>query len=103
MSKNVKVLDWTPYAYENITIAPAAVSRLDEIYRNNAGAIFLTLEDNNISYRIDGGNPTSILGHYVISSAHQNLWLGNSSAIRNLRMIAIGGDALAKITYYRKR
>lgn len=103
MSKNVKVLDWTPFAYENITVTTDAVSRLTEAHRNDAGAIFITLEDNDIHYRVDSGDPTAILGHRVISTANQNLFLGNGSAIRNLRMLALNGNALIKVTYYRKR
>lgn len=103
MATRVKVLDWTPFHYENITVATGVVSMLTEAYRNNAGAIFLTIEDNNVSYRIDGGNPTSVLGHYLISSANQNLWLNNIFAIKNLRMIAIGGSSLIKVTYYRRQ
>lgn len=103
MSKNVKVLGWTPFAYENITITSAVVSMLNETHRNDAGAIFLTLENNNISYRIDSEDPTSVLGHHIVSASRQNLWLDNGSSIRNLRMIAIGNDALVKVTYYRKR
>lgn len=99
----VKVLDWTPFAYENITVVTDAVSMLTEVHRDIAGAIFLTLEDNNASYRIDGGDPTSILGHHLISSANQNLWLNNIFAVKNLRMIAIGGSSLIKVTYYRRQ
>lgn len=103
MATRVKVLDWTPFAYENITVAVDAISMLTEVYREAAGAVFLTVEDNNVSYRIDGGNPSSILGHYLISSANQNLWLNNLFAIKNLRMIAIGGSSLIKVTYYRRQ
>lgn len=103
MATRVKVLDWTPFAYENITVAIDSVSMLTEDYLDNAGAVFLTIEDNNISYRIDGGNPTSVLGHYLISSANQNLWLNNLFAIKNLRMIAISGNSLIKVTYYRRQ
>ena len=103
MATRVKVLDWTPFHYENITVLTGSVSMLTETHRNNAGAIFLTIENNNVSYRIDGGNPTSVLGHYLIFSANQNLWLNNIFAIKNLRMIAIGGSSLIKVTYYRRQ
>lgn len=103
MAIRVKVLDWTPYDYENITITTSNVFQLTETLRNAAGAIFLTVQDNAISYRIDGGNPTAVLGHHILSSANQSLWLNNISAIKNLRMIAVGGNALGKITYYRRQ
>jgi len=99
----VTVQDWTPYAYENITVTTTAISRPTAAYRNVAGALFLTVEDNNINYRIDGGNPTATLGHAVIAATYQNFWLNDRSAIRNLRMIAVGGNAIVKITYYRRQ
>ena len=101
--ESVDVLDWTPYAYENITVTTGAVSRPTEEYRNAAGGLFLTVENNPIHYRIDSGDPTDVLGHKVVASIYQNLWLNDNSAIKNLRMIAVGDSALVKITYYRKR
>lgn len=103
MAIRVKILDWTPFNYENITVTTSVISRLTEALRNDAGAIFLTVQDNTISYRIDSGNPTTILGHHILSSANQSLWLNNISAIKNLRMISVGGNALVKVTYYRKQ
>lgn len=103
MAMRVKVLDWTPFHYENITVTVDSVSMLTEAHRDVAGAVFITIEDNNVSYRIDGGNPTSVLGHYLISSANQNLWLNNIFALKSLRMIAIGGNSLIKVTYYRRQ
>lgn len=101
--EQVNILDWTPFAYENITVSNIAVSRLTELYRNMSGAVFLTFENNNINYRIDSGDPTAILGHQVVSNAYQNLWLSSPASIRNLRMIGIGGNSLAKVTYYRRQ
>ena len=102
----VNIQDWTPYAYENITVTTSAVFRPTEAYRiasSATGALFLTVETNNINYRIDGGDPTSALGHAIVAELAQNLWLNDRSAIRNLRMIGVGGSALVKITYYRKK
>jgi len=103
MSKNVNILDWTPYAYENLIVTTLAVSRPTEVYRLNAGALFLTVEDNSINFRMDGGDPTANLGHLLSIDALQNLWLSSSASIRNLRLIASGGNALVKITYYRRQ
>lgn len=101
--ESVDVLDWTPYAYENITVTTGAVKRPTEAYRNAAGALFLTVETNTIHYRVDSGDPTADLGHKVVAANYQNLWLNDTAAVKNLRMIAVGGNALVKITYYRKR
>ena len=100
--KEVNLLDKTPSEYEKITITTGAVSMLNETYRNAAGAVFITVENNNIRYRIDGGDPDATNGHLIISGAYQNLWLFAPGSIRGLRMIAIGGNAVAIVTYYRK-
>lgn len=98
----VKVLDKVPMGYEKLTITTGAVSMLDETLRNNAGAIFITVEDNNIRYRIDGGDPDANDGHLIVSGVYQNLWLFAQASVRSLRMIAIGGNAVVIVTYYRK-
>lgn len=98
----VKIVDQTPMEYEKITVTTGAVSRLDQTHREAAGAVFITVEDNNIRYRIDGGDPDATNGHLVVSGVHQNLWLFANGSIRSLRMIAIGGNAVVIVTYYRK-
>ena len=100
---DVIIEDNTPFAYEKITVTNSSVSVLNETYRNSARAIFLTIEDNPIRYRIDGGNPTSSDGHLLSDSALQNLWLHDGWAIKNLKMIGINGDATVIVTYYRAK
>jgi len=98
---DVIITDNTPFAYEKINVTTSSVSMLNETYRNSARAIFLTVEDNPLRYRIDGGNATSSDGHLLSDSALQNLWLHDRYAIKNLRMIGIGGNATAIVTYYK--
>jgi len=102
----IKVMGYEPFAYGNVTVTTAAVTQINPYYRtgeNQAGAIFITVEGNDIRYRIDGGDPTNgIVGHLIDASIRQNLWLDNATSIENLRMIAIGGNAYLKITYYRR-
>lgn len=99
---NVLILDRTPFAYERVTVTTVAVSRLNAIYREQSGAVFITVETNNIRYRIDNNNPSITNGHLVVASAYQNIWLTDQSAIKQFRMIGIGGSAIVHITYYRK-
>lgn len=99
---DVLVLDRTPYAHRRMTVTNAAVSRLQAVYRNAAGAVFLTVENNNIRYRIDGGDPSAVNGHLLVAATYQNFWITDRAAIRNLRMIGIGGNAIVIVTYYRR-
>jgi len=96
------LVDRTPFAYEKITVATDAVSRLNATHRAASGAIFITVEDNAIRYRIDGGDPDVDDGHLVIAATYQNLWLFDARAIRELRMIALDGNATVIVTYYRR-
>lgn len=97
---HVIILDRTPFAYEKITVTTGAVSQLNTTHIATAGAIFLTVETNNIRYRIDSGNPDINDGHLLAASSYQNLWLADRKAIKELRMIGIGGSAVVIVTYY---
>lgn len=98
----VKIAQYTPYAYGKITVTTAAVIQLDATNRVNSGAIFATIEDNDIRFRIDGGNPAITDGHLVSSIDLQSIWLVDPMSIRNLRMISLVGNATVYVTYYRK-
>ena len=98
----VKILDKVPSEYEKITVTTGAVSMLNQTYREAAGAVFITVEGNNIRYRIDGGDPDATNGHLIVAGVYQNLWLFAEASVRSLRMIAIGGDATVIVTYYRR-
>lgn len=98
----VNVIGYTPFAYEKITVTTLAVSRLDATYRATAGAVFITVESNDIRYRIEGGNPDTNDGHLVDSASYQNLWFNDPMSIREFRAIAIGGNSTLIVTYYRR-
>jgi len=92
-------IDRTPFYYEKAIITSSEVSRLNQSYREDSNAIFITVEDESIRYRIEGGDPDSDDGHLVL--AGNNIYIADQKSIRNLRMISIGGDATVIITYYR--
>jgi hypothetical protein len=98
----VNVIGYTPFAYERITVTTTAVSRLNATYRATAGAVFITVETNNIRYRIESGTPDANNGHLVIAAAYQNIWLNDLMSIKEFRAIAVGGNAVLIVTYYRK-
>lgn len=96
------ITGYTPSDYEKITVTTAAVKMLDTTKAATAGAVFITVELNNIRYRIDSGDPAITDGHLVSASGLQSLWLVDPNSIRNLRMIAIANDARVIVTYYRR-
>jgi hypothetical protein len=97
--KHIFINELTPFAYEKLSVATDAVSALNTDYTATAIGCFITIETNNIRYRIDGGNPDADDGHLVYAA--QNMWFENSAAVRNFRAIASGGAATLIVTYYR--
>ena len=100
-----KEIGRTPISYERISVTELAVSELGLIaataLRPRARAVFCTVEDVAIRYRIDGlAVPDQDEGHMVIAGS--NLYLIEPTAIDNLRMIAVGAQATAIVivTYY---
>ena len=79
-------------------VTSSPVVQLNAVLRASADAVFITVELNDIRYRIDGGDPDENDGHHV--SAGQNFWLSDSYAIENLRMVSVGAGARVVVTYY---
>ena len=59
--------------------------------------VFITVEANRIRFRYDGGNPTSVEGHLL--EAGDSLGLKNNKSIKNLKVIAVHGQATINATY----
>jgi len=95
----VQYIDRTPIDYEKLTITSGAVVQLTKALREDANAVYVTFEDANIRYRIDGGDPDANDGHVVYEA--QNIYFANPQAIRQLRMIALTDDVTAIVTYYK--
>lgn len=101
-AEQVNVIGYTPVAYSRLVVTTSSVSQLSTDQIATAGAVFITVEDNNIRYRIDGGIPGLNYGHLVVASAYQNIWLNDPASIKRFRAIAIGGNAILQITYYKR-
>ena len=101
-AEQVNVIGYTPVAYSRLVVTTSSVSQLSTDQIATAGAVFITVEDNNIRYRIDGGTPSFNYGHLVVASAYQNIWLNDPASIKRFSAIAIGGNAILQITYYKR-
>jgi hypothetical protein len=99
--KTVQLFDRSPFYYEKISVTTAAVFQLNETYRNDSDSVFLTVEDNGLRYRIEGGDPDINDGHVVVAGG--NMFFANVKAIKRLRMIGYGGTAIVIVTYYKGR
>jgi len=101
-AEQVNVIGYTPVACSRLVVTTSSVSQLSTDQIATAGAVFITVEGNNIRYRIDGGTPSFNYGHLVVASAYQNIWLNDPASIKSFRAIAIGGNAILQITYYKR-
>lgn len=99
--KNVKITERVPFQYERLSVTDGAVVNLTAEYADAAAEAFLTVEDNNIRIRIDGGDPSATLGHLIAYSTNQSAHLGSGAAVRACSMIGSGGTAIVHVTYYR--
>jgi len=97
--KHVFVNELTPFAYEKLLVASDAVSVLNPNLAAASIGCFITVESNNIRYRIDGDEPDANNGHLV--HVNQNLWFSNPSSVRNFKAIAEELTSTLIITYYR--
>ena len=97
--RQVQFLDKDPFWSETLNIPAAGVTRLNAVHRENSVAVFVTVEDNNIRYWINGDNPNAAAGHLVYATG--NFYVVSVKAVREFRAIAIGGAAVAQVTYYR--
>ena len=100
--RQVLVMERTPIANGEAvqTIEQGVAESLDEIPAL-AQAVFITVEDNNIRYWLSTADPTELCGHLVVAASYQNLYLSNRTAIENLRMCGVGGNAEIHVTYYK--
>jgi hypothetical protein len=60
--------------------------------------IMVSVEGNSIRYRIDGGNPTSKIGHLFHPGDY--LMLNTIKGITNFKMISISGESQINVTYF---
>ena len=87
------------FTYEALTITNAAAVPLTLATFDGAFTANITVEDNPIRVRWDGGNPTTAIGHLLQSG--DQLKLDFTADIWHFRAIATGGNASIKVTYSR--
>ena len=96
----IQTLDRTPFGYERIQVTSLLAIGLSAAFTADSrlNAVYLTIEDNSIRYRIDGDDPDADNGHLVYAT--QSMYFVDKASIRNLSMLGIGGNAYAIVTYY---
>lgn len=99
-----------PFAFEEIDVTDAAVQTLDpDVYyetsneypkRQVAREATISVEDQPIRFRIDGGNPDQDTGHYIPAGTF--FTITNATSLINFKAVAVGSTvtAVLQVTYF---
>ena len=91
------------YAYEAITVAGVAIgftaSKLAVAGKAKAIRTWITVEGADIRYRLDGGNPTTTVGHQVLADGV--IEIEGQTNLERFLAIAVSGSASIKVSYAR--
>ena len=82
-------------AYEAVTVSSTAIG-ITKALRIDHNYAFITLETDEVRYRVDGTDPTASEGHKL--SPGDTLTLEGGNAIRNFRAIRVTSDATIRIS-----
>jgi hypothetical protein len=85
------------FAYEDITVSNAHYEPLTVATMDGAFSANITVEDNPVRVRWDGGNPTTSIGHLLQSG--DQLKLDFTADLWHFKAIATGGDSKLRVTY----
>lgn len=97
-------IDMEAFAFESISVSSSAIGFTTATWSNPttgsaARMALVTIETNPVRWRADGTNPTASVGHLLGAGDGVKVW--GATDITSIRFIATGGDATARVTYYR--
>lgn len=98
-----------PYAYEKFDVGQAVETLDADTYNDRANAsgaraaqpameATISVENEAVRYRVDGGDPSASDGHLV--SANTFITLTGWTAIKNFKVYALANTATVHVTYY---
>jgi hypothetical protein len=85
------------FAYEDIVVSNAHYETFTTATLDGAITANITVEDNPVRVRWDGGNPTTSIGHLLQSG--DQLKLDFTADLWHFKAIATGGDSKLRVTY----
>lgn len=101
------ITDSTPAgAFETITVSSTAIGPTASLLKSNqigghfkrAVRAFITNASNSIRIRFDGTDPTTTVGHVI--AAGDYFTIDGEANVSRLKMIAVGSDGVASVTYF---
>lgn len=86
-------------AYESLTVTNTGITTLTRDLMSNVWTALITVEDNPIRFRTDGGDPTITDGHLI--QAGDTVSINTTFDALNFKCIAPGNAAKLKVSYSR--
>lgn len=89
---NTNILD-----FESITVSSVVIALTAAKYgKSGVNSILVTVETASVRFRVDGGDPSSAVGH-LIDTGGKLLFSGDLSKVKFIR--AAASDALIQVSY----
>jgi hypothetical protein len=82
--------------HETITVAFGSVASLTR--GSNAGQAFITVENTDVRYWVDGTVPNTTMGHLVIAGGI--IGLDSEGQIKNFYVTPVSGTAVLQVSYF---
>lgn len=97
--------DTNAYDFEAISVTNGAAigftaSKLSPSNGPKPKSVFITVEDNDIRFRVDGSDPTTTEGH-KLTTGSAGMTITGEENIRKFKAIGISGTGDLKVTYER--
>jgi len=97
MLKSFQLDEYDAYAYESITVTNTAIGFITS-NALNCKVVFMTVEQAQLRFRMDGTDPTSTEGH--ILDVGDSFTISAINSIRLFKAIRTGStSAVLKVTY----
>ena len=95
-----------PLGFEKLTVSNTAKALTLATYQTTPIAnttqrailAVITVEDNDMRYRVDGTDPTTAIGHLIKDGGI--IQLESGLEINQFRAIRVSADAVIQVTYY---
>lgn len=93
------------YDYESITVTSSTAvgftpSKMSPTNGPRAKSVFLTVETDDIRFRMDGTSPTTSVGHIVLSTT-QGVTISGEENIQKFSAIGVDNTCTLRVTYQR--
>lgn len=98
----VRLTDYEAYAFQKVsltTVRDLVACGFSDYDVDTCKRLYISVEDQAVRYRVDGGVPTATTGHPIAADANENI-LGLTN-MQNFQVVSQTGTATVTITLFR--